>query len=175
MNESRTCADADTNLTQPRSPAVPESSIAKRARELMAAAAKLRGEVYVPPTKRMTPLEYDLAREETDIDHTVYFLYAAGRIKIGYTAGDPDKRESVVGNHCPLPVSTVKIMPGGAVTEFRVHHQFRSDRLHSEWFALSPELESFIQDDRLKEAELAYLRWLKEELARMEAKHGSTV
>lgn len=175
MNDTRTSI---SNCAK----AVPESSIAKRARELMECVAKMQGWTYVPPDQRgprLTPLERDLARPEEHPEHTVYFLYGAGRVKIGFTTGDPLKREDALSAQCPVPLSLLKVTPGGKITEFRLHHQFRGERLYGEWFRLSDDLRAHILEDNsrapmLAEADRAYIRWLRSELKTMEERYGSS-
>jgi hypothetical protein len=172
-NEARTCEPRATPATQPRSVPVPESSIARRARELMECAAKLRGEVYVAPGKYLTPLQRDLARVDDCLHHTVYFIYSAGRIKIGYTTAHVRFREDSIANGSPVHVWLVKAVPGGKITEFRFHHRFKDARTHGEWFALTTELRAFIMEGNplgltLVDAETKYRVWLKSELNQLE-------
>lgn len=187
-NGARTCAQPRTKSAQRRSQAVPvygpvEPPWEKRAREARLAIrhhAELRGYKVYPVGVRMTPLDHDLAREEDCPDHKVYFLYGAGRIKIGFTAGEPLRREDNLGNQSPVHLDLVKIIPGGKVTEFRMHHRFRTDRLYGEWFRLSPALRSFIVSTpgsaaRLEQVEDSYRRWLETELSHMKGERPMTL
>ena len=100
-----------------------------------------------PATSRL------LCAETVPPETWVYFLYSAGKIKIG-TAEDFYKRLGAIKGACSSEVYCVLLFPGGRVTERHYHKRFAQDRLHGEWFALSPELRSFIEEnDDYTEAE----------------------
>ncbi|MFC8182459.1 GIY-YIG nuclease family protein [Rhodococcus sp. NPDC057297] len=75
----------------------------------------------------------------------VYFLFAprANAIKIG-VASDPRKR--IRNLQTPEPCRLVGVMPGvGVEGEQALHGDFKSIRVHGEWFKATPELRSYVE------------------------------
>lgn len=73
---------------------------------------------------------------------TIYYLMCSetGRMKIGYTRGDVQKRLKSLQTGSPTKLRVAAIHPGTPESERRLHEQFAEDRLHGEWFDISPEL-----------------------------------
>jgi len=142
-----------------------ESSISRRARELMQAAAQMRGAVYGEPPPRVPRVDLERKRQEKEMLHTVYFLYCCDRIKIGSASHLPIRMEQLQ-NASPLALILVKALSGGKTLEGG-----------GEWFWLSPALREFILEDnclagKLKKAEEGYLNFLRDELKYMEEMHA---
>lgn len=76
----------------------------------------------------------------------VYFILcpAINRIKIGYSASILHRIEHH-RTSCPFPIETLRVVPGGARLERKLHERFKSIRLHLEWFDATPELVHFIK------------------------------
>jgi len=101
----------------------------------------------------------------------VYFVYCAGRIKIGYTAEIRNRMASMASN-CPAPITLLLTIRGGLHDEAYYHEMFAADRVHLEWFRLSYELRDFLDsqigaDSRalLFEAECDHLDAVRETVA----------
>lgn len=82
------------------------------------------------------------------IDHwpkgdVVYFMYCAGRIKIGVTNGI-DQRQAALTGGSPFPPVTLLIVDGSRSAEAALHKRFAGARLHGEWFSLSNKLRKFL-------------------------------
>lgn len=73
----------------------------------------------------------------------VYFMYSAGRIKIGFSNG-VDQRQLALAGAGPFPPVVVLIMRGSIKDERAMHQKFASARLHGEWFALDKKLRSYL-------------------------------
>ena len=72
----------------------------------------------------------------------VYFLRpvgAVGPIKIGCSIYPPS-RINALSMWSPVPLEIVAMGPGSIRLESFLHRKFKAQRLHSEWFAPSPEL-----------------------------------
>jgi len=74
---------------------------------------------------------------------SVYFMRPIGfdgPIKIGYSS-QPDHRRQALMLWSPFPLEIVAVDERyGAGTENRLHEAFAADRLHFEWFTVSPRL-----------------------------------
>lgn len=72
----------------------------------------------------------------------IYFIQDTSvlNIKIGFTAGDAEKRlrELQTGSPCGLVV--LATIPGEKALERTLHERFASARVHGEWFRPVPEL-----------------------------------
>lgn len=68
----------------------------------------------------------------------VYLVEAAGRYKIG-SAVDVAKRVASIQAMCPVPVTVVAAAARDRTYERTLHREFAAQRLHGEWFALTPE------------------------------------
>ena len=75
---------------------------------------------------------------------SVYFIYSAGKMKIGYTNGSILDRISnlSVGSACPLTL--VCLLAGTEQDERLLHYTFRSERLDGEWFKISDRMRRFL-------------------------------
>lgn len=81
-----------------------------------------------------------------DGQRSVYFARPIGElgpVKIG-CATMVEARLKQMLTWSPLPLEIVAQMPGGYTLERRFHIRFQDDRLHSEWFRWSPELQAAI-------------------------------
>lgn len=76
-------------------------------------------------------------------DDTVYFLFSAGLIKIGYTADMPG-RVAQLGNMSGSQTTLIAALPGNKVLEKSLHRAFKADRAHGEWFRPSEDIRRFL-------------------------------
>jgi hypothetical protein len=104
------------------------------------------------------------ARESDPASEFVYFAYSAGRIKIGYSRG-VEGRCRQLATSGPFPPVLILIVHGTVGLEQDFHVRFHEDRIHGEWFKLSPSVRSFLQGhlcdigrSSLDAAEKDYLR-----------------
>lgn len=77
----------------------------------------------------------------------VYFLEPEGidLIKIGYSVS-PRSRVVSQMQWSPIPVTLLATAPGDAFSEAQLHHRFRADRQHCEWFKVSDELRALVEE-----------------------------
>lgn len=82
-----------------------------------------------------------VADEGAERDGYAYFVVARrlSRVKIG-KANDPEQRLRDLQVGSPDELSLVATMPGGLKAEGALHLRFREDRLHGEWFDLTPRI-----------------------------------
>jgi hypothetical protein len=73
----------------------------------------------------------------------VYFLYSAGLIKIGYTR-DIYKRFADLKNMGGAPAQLIAVVPGNKNCEKSLHHIFKADRKHGEWFQISADIRRYL-------------------------------
>lgn len=73
----------------------------------------------------------------------VYFMSAAGLIKIGVTA-DVDVRWRSLNNSSPVPIDLLGFYPGTQSDERELHARFKHLRVRGEWFSDTPELRELI-------------------------------
>jgi hypothetical protein len=78
-------------------------------------------------------------------DGFVYFVEAAGRIKIGY-ACDPNKRLDELRCGCPVEMTLLGTLRGTSKDEADWHRRFAARRLHGEWFDPTDELRAAISE-----------------------------
>jgi len=86
--------------------------------------------------------------ETVQSDGTVYFIQqeddAAGPIKIG-VSNNVAEHLWILQQYCPCKLRVLAVIPGGgALLKGKLHSRFASQRLHGEWFAVSPELLRYI-------------------------------
>lgn len=76
----------------------------------------------------------------------IYFVRAveSGRIKIGYTAGDPLARLLDLRTGSPEELRLIGTIPGGMSDEGDLHRRFAVSRLSGEWFIPSADIVRFI-------------------------------
>ncbi|MDO8288193.1 MAG: GIY-YIG nuclease family protein [Parvibaculum sp.] len=77
-------------------------------------------------------------------DPYIYFIGGDdGRVKIGYTI-DLRARLSSLQTGSSRKLMVLLTFPGEREREIELHRQFDSDRLHGEWFAVSPAIKDFM-------------------------------
>lgn len=172
MNGSGTVSESGTELTQAGSRPVRELPYEKRAREMI----EFAGLTIPPPLDVRRPRGAAITRNREAQEaqtHEVYFLYCAGRVKIG-TSNHALRRVMIeITPYCPVPHIILGTIPGGPIAEARLHDRFAYSRDHAEWFHLDPDLRPFLCEDqrraeRLDAAEGRYHEWLLAELARFQ-------
>lgn len=107
-------------------------------------------------------------------DSIVYFMYSAGRVKIGFSRG-LRVRHNELKKAGPFPPIALLILRGGEEMEREFHRRFDEDRLHGEWFALSPNIRNFLNVrlcDRglasFQQAEADFLSYCERQMADLE-------
>jgi len=101
----------------------------------------------VPPAPRPQPT-FTFWKHPNDtfpLGRIVYFIYCAGRVKIGHT-GDLHGRLKQLAIHSPAPLTAVLVVKGGREVEQELHDRFAADRLHGEWFRLSDPLRGLLRN-----------------------------
>jgi hypothetical protein len=85
----------------------------------------------------------------------VYYVTTAesGRVKIGFTRNNPAQRMKELETGSPFELCVIACEPGSERDERDLHNRFFRDRLHGEWFTLSPELKEHIRE--VNRAEMA--------------------
>jgi hypothetical protein len=117
-------------------PAIPQKLRTRRAAESDAAVNSAVSNVFF---RRL--LEIKLERRQKPLQH-VYFAQSVdgGPIKIG-CAVDVEKRLKSIQVGSPTKIVLLGvIMGGGHKKELELHKRFASQRMESEWFAVSEEL-----------------------------------
>lgn len=78
----------------------------------------------------------------------VYFIEApeVGRIKIGYSADDPDGRFAKLDIASPVRLVKRALMPGSLKIERAAHLRFAAFRVKPEWFEFVPEIREYIDE-----------------------------
>lgn len=101
----------------------------------------------------------------------VYFMYSAGRVKIGYSRGVGGRHKSLSAS-VPFPPTVILVVSGNIGTEHDLHVRFHKDRLHGEWFSLSSDLRDYLKDhlcdigrDSLDRAEADFKSYCEQFLA----------
>lgn len=93
---------------------------------------------------------------------SVYFITAreVGRVKVG-CAFNPHDRFERLQTASPVELALEAVMRGAHKEERELHLRFAADRLHGEWFNITPEIELMIltyrAPKRLKRADLVSL------------------
>lgn len=114
---------------------------------------------------------------------SVYFVYSAGRIKIG-TAGAGGrglkKRMAQLAASGPAPLTVILVVPGTDKEEKEFHKRFADDRTHFEWFRISKKMRDFLRARlcakgraAFKKAEDDFRRYCTEHLGNVEPAGGS--
>jgi hypothetical protein len=99
-------------------------------------------QVPVRPTPTYTYWKHP--NDTFPLGNIVYFVYSAGRIKIGHSDG-LRKRIKILSASCPLPSIVLLVIKGGQPMEQKFHDRFAEDRLHAEWFKLSKKMRGFLR------------------------------
>jgi hypothetical protein len=90
-------------------------------------------------------------RSEAGTAGRIYFIAApdVGHVKIGWTAKQAEARlgELQPSSPCVLVLMHV-IEDRSEFDEHRLHERFASDRLHNEWFRLTDEIATYIEEQR---------------------------
>lgn len=73
-----------------------------------------------------------------------YFMYSAGRIKIGFSNGLRERHLQFRTSN-PFPPIVILVVASTEGAEKKFHARFKADRIHGEWFRLSPALRSFFR------------------------------
>lgn len=110
---------------------------------------------FSPPRLDPTYTFYGHPNDTLFKGSVVYFMYSAGRIKIGYSA-ELRARHMGLKKSGPYPPVLLLLISGTEKDERKLHAKFEGDRLHGEWFALSPKIRSFL-NTRLCDRGLASL------------------
>jgi hypothetical protein len=96
------------------------------------------------PAREIALRHTALAGADPNAPGVVYFLYCAGRLKIGYTT-DLKRRLEDFNTHCPFPATLLLTIRGLPEHEERFHEMFSGDRIRGEWFNLSLDLREFLE------------------------------
>lgn len=104
------------------------------------------GEVveYDPPRPEPTYTFWRRPNDTFPLGPIVYFMYSAGRIKIGFSDGLRSRVETLKGAN-PFPPVVLLVVSGGLDVERQFHARFAEDRTTGEWFRLSPTLRAFFR------------------------------
>ncbi len=114
------------------------------------------------------PESPDLTKGGAFVPH-VYLAYSAGRIKIGTSINTKGRGKKLAGDSA-LPVTIIFTVPGGPDLERRLHECLASERLHGEWFRISPEMRKLLDGTlcrtgmrKFKRAEAEFRKWIRSE------------
>lgn len=89
------------------------------------------------------PTEREARQQWIDAPEHVYFIYSAGRVKIGYST-DWFKRMETICVACPHQAELILVMPGNRKMERGYHALFSDYRETGEWFRLDGDLRRFL-------------------------------
>ncbi|MBW7965282.1 GIY-YIG nuclease family protein [Bradyrhizobium sp. BR 10261] len=81
----------------------------------------------------------------------VYVIKAGENVKIGFSK-DVDQRQKQLQTFFPFPLELLLSMPGSALTERQLHRRFKCSRVTGEWFRLTPEISTFVQQNNVRTA-----------------------
>lgn len=98
---------------------------------------------FVPPIPDQTYTYWEKPNDTLIRGSIVYFMYGAGRVKIGFSTGLVNRHRAMKLAH-PFPPVVLLVIDGGEKLEREFHKRFAADRLHGEWFALSVALRRFL-------------------------------
>lgn len=87
----------------------------------------------------------------------VYFIYSAGRVKIG-RAVDVAARVSQIANGSPFRPALIYSIGGPRALEAELHARFAEDRVHREWFRLSDHLRRYLNGRLDEQGKAAFLQ-----------------
>jgi hypothetical protein len=91
-----------------------------------------------------TPSHTELPGARPNPTGFVYFVYCAGRIKIGFTTNVADRMASLATSS-PFPISLLLTIAGDPQDEAALHAAFNHSRANLEWFSLSDDLRAFLE------------------------------
>jgi hypothetical protein len=100
------------------------------------------------PVKRCSACATNLKRAAKKLQGTVYFLEAEGfgRIKIGFTRENVERRAMQLQVGCPAPIKILRTLEGTMKDEKKLHRRFATQRVpHTEWFVADEKLRSFVE------------------------------
>lgn len=90
------------------------------------------------------------SHEEWPADGFVYFAVIGypyiSHVKVGFTAGDPEKRIKNLQTGCPYPIKLLGYIFGSVEREQELHSVFDQYRGLGEWFEYSEYVASVIED-----------------------------
>lgn len=101
---------------------------------------------YIPVEPARPDPTYTFWRHPNDtfpMGMIVYFMYSAGRVKIGFSNGLRGRHLQMKSSG-PFPPVVVLVVKGTEESERQLHVRFTAERLHGEWFQLSSKLRSFL-------------------------------
>lgn len=76
----------------------------------------------------------------------VYFISdGVGHVKIGYSL-NVKTRLRELQRTTALPLKILHVEVGGSTREHALHQQFAKDRVHGEWFRLSPAITEYVSE-----------------------------
>lgn len=87
----------------------------------------------------------------------IYVMRAGQRDKIGWCAGNVEKRRAELQTGCPETLEVLVLFPGTRTEEAACHRRFAQVRCEGggqEWFRLSEDLEQFIAEQQQAHADL---------------------
>lgn len=89
-------------------------------------------------------------RRHREVHGQIYIAEAIGlrRAKIGFST-NAIKRLQNLAVMCPVPLRLLVLIDGPPSLEREIHHQFRSNWAHGEWFDMDYRLERFIDQHAL--------------------------
>lgn len=126
-----------------------------------------------PDWRRPTPEEQEAAYidgMDDNPEHTVYFLYCAGYVKIGYTSKCFIGRTDTLANGTPIHTVVLLGIPGGKRTEYLLHKKFAEFRGGGEWFRFDQSIRDFIAENgtehtarAVHQAEFNHRGWVERE------------
>jgi hypothetical protein len=84
----------------------------------------------------------------------IYFVHAPALqvVKIGFTAGDPSRRLTMLRTGCPCDLVLLATMDGDETVERELHIRFAEYRSRGEWFYFCPPLRELVASLTPKEA-----------------------
>jgi hypothetical protein len=147
MNEPETDEASGTPVTQARSRRVRKDVHEERREREAWALEVVRGMRKSPSAPEALPRPLQpthLPGINPEALGFVYFAYCAGRIKIGYST-DVANRMAGLASNSPAPVTLLMTIRGDEQDEAAYHEMFAADRVHREWFLLSPDLREFME------------------------------
>lgn len=136
----------------------------------------MRPEPFEVLTPILTEREHQI-QECMDAPSHIYFIYSAGRVKIGFSTNWRDRVDAVCQG-CSHHAELVLVMPGEHEMEQGYHSIFAESRESGEWFRLEGNVRRFLDryaSDVGKEAlDLAHQDFLEASSMDSQIPHGCT-